>query len=122
VTDMNDSNKNETAHGNLLEILDNVIHQLDFTAKLIIVMVVSFITIIPISAIVINSLTDDESLQSITGYIAIVVFLVWLGVGLRQVAVFWKWKRKYRVYKEAHKRLEESLDFEKKDGKKDSSE
>jgi energy-coupling factor transporter transmembrane protein EcfT len=112
------SGREGKAHENLLEILDNVIHQLDFTGKMIVIMVISFITIIPISAVVINSLTDDEDLQSVTGYIAIIVFLIWLGVGIRQVAVFWKWKRKYRTYKEQQKKLEDSLDFEKE---KDSS-
>lgn len=115
---MSDRGKKETAHENLLEILDNVIHQLDFTGKMIFIMIVSFITIIPVTAIVINSLTEDESLQSITGYVAIVIVVVWLGVGIRQVAVFWKWRRKYRAYKEQQKKLDESLDFERerKDG------
>lgn len=113
---MSDRGRRDTAHENLLKILDNVIYQLDFTGKMIIIMVVSFITIIPISAVVINSLTDDESLQSITGYIAILVFLIWLGVGIRQWIVFSRWKRKYRAYKEQQKKLEERLDFDRETG------
>ena len=43
------------------------------------------------------------------------VFLVWLGVGIRQWIVFSKWKQKYRMYKEVQKKVETSLDFEKSD-------
>ena len=110
---MTERGKKETAHESLLEILDNVIDQLNFTAKIIVIMIVSFITIIPVSAIVINSLTEDESIQSITGYLAIVMVIIWLGVGIRQWIVFWRWKRKYRTYKEQQKRLDERLDFDK---------
>ena len=47
------------------------------------------------------------------------VFLVWLGVGIRQWIVFSKWTQKYRMYKEVQKKVEESLDFEKSDERKD---
>jgi energy-coupling factor transporter transmembrane protein EcfT len=40
-----------TTYENLLGILDNVIHQLDFTKKMAIIMVVSFIVIVPIIAV-----------------------------------------------------------------------
>lgn len=55
LTDRSSSSKKEgTAHENLLEILDNVIHQLDFTKKMVIIMVVSFFTVVPITAVVIQ--------------------------------------------------------------------
>jgi hypothetical protein len=110
---MSDRGKKETAHENLLEILDNVIDQLNFTGKMIIIMIVSFITIVPVTAVIINALTEDESIQSITGYVVIVMFIIWLGVGIKQWIVFSRWKRKYRTYKEQQRKLEESLDFEK---------
>ena len=43
------------------------------------------------------------------------VFLAWLGVGIRKWIVFSKWSRKFRLYKERQKELEDLLDFEKKD-------
>ena len=49
-------------------------------------------------------------------HVTFLLFLVWLGVGIRQVIVFWRWRRKYRAYKEQQKRLEENLDFEKEKG------
>jgi ABC-type glycerol-3-phosphate transport system permease component len=116
MSDMSDRDKKGAAHENLLEILDNVIHQLDFTGKMVIIMIVSFITIIPVTAVVINALSDNRDLQAITGYVAIAIFVIWLGVGIRQWIVFSRWKSKYRLYKELQKKLEESLDFEKDKG------
>jgi len=46
--------------------------------------------------------------------IAVTVFLVWLGVEIRQWIVFSKWSKKYRHYKELQKKVNESLDFDSK--------
>jgi energy-coupling factor transporter transmembrane protein EcfT len=105
--------KEGTAHENLLEILDNVIHQLDFTKKMLIIMVVSFFTVVPITAIVINSLAHGADLQFVIPVVYSLVFLVWLGVGIRQWIVFSRWTQKYRLYKEVQKKLDERLDFDK---------
>ncbi len=111
--DSSSSKKEGTAHENLLEILDNVIDQLDFTKKMVIIMVVSFFTVVPITAIVINSLADRDDLQFVIPLVYSAVFLLWLGVGIRQWIVFSKWTQKYRLYKELQKRLDERLDFDK---------
>ncbi|MGI0018848.1 MAG: hypothetical protein ACREAY_00090 [Nitrososphaera sp.] len=115
MSDMTDSSKKGTAHENLLEILDNVIHLLDFTKKMVIIMVISFITIVPVSAIVINALTDGDDVGSAIPIIAVLVFFVWLGVGIRQWIVFSKWTQKYHIYKELQKKLDERLDFDSKE-------
>jgi hypothetical protein len=107
------NNKEGTAHESLLEILDNVIHQLDFTKKMVIIMVISFFTVVPITAIFINSLADRDDLQFVIPLVYSAVFLLWLGVGIRQWIVFSKWTQKYRLYKELQKRLDERLDFDK---------
>jgi energy-coupling factor transporter transmembrane protein EcfT len=104
-----------TTYENLLEILDNVIHQLDFTKKMVIIMVLSFIIVVPIIAYI--GLLS-QSTAGVGRFIPIIggaVFLVWLGVGIRQWIVFSKWTQKYRMYKEVQKKVEESLDFEKND-------
>ena len=114
--------KEGTAHENLLEILDNVIHQLDFTKKMVIIMVVSFFTVVPITAIVINSLADRDDLQFVIPVVYSLVFLVWLGVGIRQWIVFSRWTKKYHLYKELQNRLDKRLDFDKgsnKEGQKE---
>lgn len=108
-----DSTRKGTAHENLPEMIDNVIRQLDFTRKIIIIMVLSFIIIVPIIAYI--GLLS-QSTAGVGVYIPIIggaVFLAWLGVGIRQWIVFSKWLRKFRLYKERQKELEDLLDFEK---------
>jgi hypothetical protein len=115
-----DSSKKETAHENLPEMIDNVIRQLDFTRKIIIIMVLSFIIIVPIIAYI--GLLSQRT-AGVGVYIPIIggaVFLAWLGVGIRQWIVFSKWLRKFRLYKERQKELEDLLDFEKSDEGKNS--
>ena len=107
------SSKKGTAHENLPEMIDSVIRQLDFTRKIIIIMVLSFIIIVPIIAYI--GLLS-QSTAGVGVYIPIIggaVFLAWLGVGIRQWIVFSKWLRKFRLYKERQKELEDLLDFEK---------
>jgi uncharacterized membrane protein len=115
MNDMTDggSSKKGTAHENLPEMLDNVIRQLDFTRKIIIIMVLSFVIIVPIIAYI--GLLS-QSTAGVGVYITIIggaVFLAWLGVGIRQWIVFSKWLRKFRLYKKRQKELEDLLDFEK---------
>jgi hypothetical protein len=104
-----------TAHENLLEILDNVIRQVDFTKKMVIIMIVSFITVVPVSAVVINAVSGDPGVA--IPVIAVTVFVIWLGVGIRQWIVLSRWSGKYRRYKELQKKLDERLDFEKDEQK-----
>jgi uncharacterized membrane protein len=115
MSDMTDggSSKKGTPHENLPEMLDNVIRQLDFTRKIIIIMVLSFVIIVPIIAYI--GLLS-QSTAGVGVYIPIIggaVFLAWLGVGIRQWIVFSKWLRKFRLYKKRQKELEDLLDFEK---------
>src|SRR5918996_2287880 len=104
-----------TTRENLLEILDNVIHQLDFTRKMVIIMVLSFIIIVPIIAYIGLMSQTTAGVGKFIPIIGGAVFLIWLGVGIRQWIVFSKWTQKYRMYKEVQKKVEESLDFEKSD-------
>ena len=115
-----DSSRKGTARENLPEMIDNVIRQLNFTRKIIIIMVISFVIIVPIIA-VLGYLS--QSTAGVGAYIPIIggaVFLAWLGVGIRQWTVFSKWLRKFRLYKERQEELEDLLDFEKSDKGKSS--
>ena len=108
-----DSSRKGGAHENLPEMIDNVIRQLDFTRKIIIVMALSFVIIVPIIAYI---AVLSQTTAGVGKFIPIVggaVFLAWLGVGIRQWIVFSKWLRKFRLYKERQKELEDLLDFEK---------
>ncbi len=122
MSDMTDggSSRKGTEPENLPEMLDNVIRQLNFTRKIIIIMVLSFIIIVPIIAYI--GLLS-QSTAGVGVYIPIIggaVFLAWLGVGIRQWIVFSKWLRNLRLYKERQKELEDLLDFEKNDEGKSS--
>jgi hypothetical protein len=117
MSDMTDvgSGKKGTEPENLPEMLDNVIRQLDFTRKIIIIMVLSFVIIVPIIAYI-GFLSQTTA--GIGRYIVIIGgagFLAWLVVGIRQWIVFSKWLRKFRLYKERQEELEDLLDFEKSD-------
>ena len=115
-----DSSKKGMAHENLPEMIDNVIRQLNFNRKIIIIMVLSFVIIVPIIAYI--GLMSQRT-AGVGVYIPIIggaVFLAWLGVGIRQWIVFSKWLRKFRLYKEMQKELEDLLDFEKSDERKSS--
>jgi energy-coupling factor transporter transmembrane protein EcfT len=109
-----------TTRENLLEILDNVIHQLDFTRKIMIVMVLSFVIIVPIIAVLGLMSQSTVGVGKFIPIIGGAVFLVWLGVGIRQWMVFSRWMRKYREFKVLQKKVEESLDFEKSNKEKSS--
>jgi energy-coupling factor transporter transmembrane protein EcfT len=109
----NDSSRKGTAHENLPEMIDNVIRQLDFTRKIIIVMALSFVIIVPIIAYIAVLSQTTAGVGKFIPIIGGAVFLAWLGVGIRQWIVFSKWLRKFRLYKERQKELEDLLDFEK---------
>ena len=120
MTNGGSSSKKGTAHENLPEMIDNIIRQLDFNRKIIIIMVLSFVIIVPIIAYI--GLLSQRT-AGVGVYIAIIggaVFLAWLGVGIRQWIVFSRWLRKFRLYKERQKELEDLLDFEKSDERKSS--
>lgn len=105
---------------NLREMLDNVIRQLDFTKKLMIIMLLSFLIVIPILAFIAYLSQSTAGVGRFIPIIGGAVFLVWLGVGIRQCIVFSRWKRKYQEFKALRKKVEESLDFEKGDKGKSS--
>lgn len=121
MSDMTDgSDKKGTEPENLPGMIDNVIRQLQFTRKLMIIMAISFVIVVPIIAYIAYL---SQSTAGVGKYIVIIggaVFLTWLGVGIRQWRVFSKWLRNLRLYKERQKELEDLLDFEKNDEGKSS--
>lgn len=121
MTDGDNSSKKETTeHENLSEMLDSVIRQLEFNRKMIIIMVLSFVIIVPIIAYLGFLSQTTAGVGRFIPIIGGAVFLAWLGVGIRQWIVFSKWLRKFRLYKERQKELEDLLDFEKSDEQKSS--
>jgi 1,4-dihydroxy-2-naphthoate octaprenyltransferase len=120
MTNGGSSSKKGTAHENLPEMIDNIIRQLDFNRKIIIIMVLSFVIIVPIIAYIGILSQSTAGVGKFIPIIGGAVFLAWLGVGIRQWMVFSGWLRKFRLYKERQKELEDLLDFEKGDERKSS--
>jgi hypothetical protein len=121
MSDMTDGDSRKgTAQENLPEMIDNVIRQLDFNRKIIIIMVISFVIIVPIIAYIGVLSQTTVGVGKFIPIIGGAVFLAWLGVGIRQWIVFSKWLRKFRLYKERQEELEDLLDFEKSDDGKSS--
>jgi 1,4-dihydroxy-2-naphthoate octaprenyltransferase len=118
MTNGGSSSKKGTAHENLPEMIDNIIRQLDFNRKIIIIMVLSFVIIVPIIAYIGILSQSTAGVGKFIPIIGGAVFLAWLGVGIRQWMVFSGWLRKFRLYKERQKELEDLLDFEKSDERK----
>jgi 1,4-dihydroxy-2-naphthoate octaprenyltransferase len=114
------SSKKGTAHENLPEMIDNIIRQMDFNRKIIIIMVLSFVIIVPIIAYIGILSQSTAGVGKFIPIIGGAVFLAWLGVGVRQWMVFSGWLRKFRLYKKRQKELEDLLDFEKSDEQKSS--
>jgi hypothetical protein len=44
--------------------------------------------------------------------VPILIFLIWLGIGIRQWFVLSKWTKKYERYKELQKKVDEKLDYD----------
>ncbi|HEV8406152.1 MAG TPA: hypothetical protein VGQ13_09660 [Nitrososphaera sp.] len=121
MSDMTDGDSRKgTAQENLPGMIDNVIRQLDFNRKIIIIMVISFVIIVPIIAYIGVLSQTTVGVGKFIPIIGGAVFLAWLGVGIRQWIVFSKWLRKFRLYKERQEELEDLLDFEKSDDGKSS--
>jgi hypothetical protein len=44
--------------------------------------------------------------------IPILIFIIWLGIGIRQWFVLSKWTKRYERYKELQKKIDEKLDYD----------
>jgi hypothetical protein len=47
--------------------------------------------------------------------VPILIFIVWLGIGIRQWFVLSKWTKRYERYKELQKKIDEKLDYDSSD-------
>lgn len=114
---------------NIFRAMDEIVHQLNKTKRLFILMIVSFVVIVPVTHVitfaVLGETTFDErgppfdrggppdnpSFRVVQAVIVATV-LVWIGVGIRQWFVLSKWTKKYKQYKELQKKVDEKLDYD----------
>lgn len=131
---MADSSKDSRQAENIFKIMDEIVHQLNKTKRMFILMIVSFVVIVPVTHIVTFALLGvtifdgggppfdrpgppDNPSYRIVQAVVVGTVLVWIGIGIRQWFVLSKWTRKYKQYKELQKKIDEKLDYDDEDDK-----
>ena len=127
-TDPNKKKRDDSE--NLFQIMDGIISQLDKTKKMFILMIITILILPPISFVVTFAIFgppmffDGGMHHEGFGYgaggfghgfalartIPILIFLIWLGIGIRQWFVLSKWAKRYKHYKELQKKIDKKLD------------
>src|SRR6266705_5446946 len=122
---MVDSKKNN-GDENLFQIMDGIISQLNKTKKMFIIMILTLLILPPISFVITFALLGPPMFFGGGGMhregfghgfglaraVPILIFLIWLGIGIRQWFVLSKWTKKYERYKELQKKIDEKLDYD----------
>jgi cell division protein FtsL len=114
-------------HNNIFQIMDQIVNQLNRTKKMFLIMIVSIIIVVPGTFIVTFALAGgssfwngqphtggppDASAFGIARAIVIVFVLAWIAIGIRQWLVLSKWTKRYELYKELQKKIDEKLKFD----------
>ena len=123
----NSNNNNDQRKENPFQIMDGIIHQLNTTKKMFIIMILTIMIIPPIAFAVTFALLGPpfpfhnaggphdgfgpgfNPAFGIARVIPFLISLVWLGIGIRQWFVLSKWTKKYDRYKELQKKIDEKL-------------
>jgi hypothetical protein len=124
------SGKKRSPNENLFQIMDGIISQLNKTKKMFILMILTLMILPPISFVVAFAVLgppmffgDGSGSGSVhhgefghgfalVRIVPISIFLVWLGIGIRQWFVLSKWTKKYERYKELQRKVNEKLDYD----------
>jgi len=138
---VSNSNNKENHKENLFQIMDGIISQLNKTKKMFIVMILTLMILPPISFVIVFASLGPPMFFAGRGehhpegfgpgfwhgpfalarIVPIIIFFVWLGIGIRQWFVLTKWTKKYERYKELQKKIDEKLDYDNHEGKIDNS-
>ncbi len=121
---------------NIFRITDEIVHQLNKTKKMIILMIVSIVIVLPVTHIITFAVIGGETVFDDDGQggppfddrsgggsggppdspafrivqaVVIGTILFWIGVGIRQWFVLSKWTKKYKQYKQLQKKVDEKL-------------
>jgi cell division protein FtsL len=120
--------KDDKSTQNIFQIMDQIVHQLNKTKKMFLIMIVSIIVVVPGTFIVTFALAGGSSFWNdgppwggggppngftfgIARTIVIVFVLAWIVIGIRQWFVLSKWTQRYEIYKELQKKIDEKLDY-----------
>jgi hypothetical protein len=136
-TDANKKKKEDRSE-NLFEIMDGIILQLNKTKRMFILMIITILILPPISFVITFAVfgppmffnDGDGGMRheefrfgpggfghgfAVARIIPILIFIVWLGIGIRQWLVLSKWTKRYERYKELQKKIDEKLDYDSSD-------
>lgn len=118
---------------NIFRAMDEIVYQLNKTKRLFILMIVSFVVIVPVTHIITSAVLGGETFFDDEGppfdrpgpqgppdnpsfrivqAVIVGTILVWIGIGIRQWFVLSKWTKKYKQYKELQKKVDEKLDYD----------
>jgi cell division protein FtsL len=112
---------------NIFQIMDQIVHQLNKTKKMFLIMIVSIVVVVPGTFIITFALAGGSSFWNdgqqhdgppggfafgIARAIVIVFVLAWIVIGIRQWFVLSKWTQRYEIYKELQKKLDQKLDYD----------
>ena len=132
-------NKNKESRENLFQIMDGIIHELNITKKIFIIMILTVMIIPPLSFAITFALFGPpfpfEGGSRITHerfgpppqfghyfgiarFVPFLISLVWLGIGIRQWFVLSKWTKRYERYKELQRKIDQKLDYDDDNGDK----
>ncbi|HZW55951.1 MAG TPA: hypothetical protein VFF30_06650 [Nitrososphaerales archaeon] len=103
----------------ILRITDELVHQVDKSKKLVLIMIAAIVAAIPISWHVSPILLGTPYSFRVAGIVSIIIAAAFIAVGVRQWLVLSKWTKKYKSYKAMQKRIDEKLDFEGSENSKD---
>ena len=127
---------------NVFQIMDQIVHQLNRTKKMFLIMIVSIVVIVPGTFIITFALVGENSFWNgeparggphfggapigfafgLARAIVVVFVLAWIVIGIRQWFVLSKWTQRYEIYKELQKKIDEKLDYESKEDKEGKGE
>jgi hypothetical protein len=123
----NSNTNNDQPKENPFQIMDGIIHQLNRTKKMFIIMILTIMIIPPIAFAVTFALLGPpfpfhdaggpndrfgpgfNPAFGIARVVPFLISLIWLGIGIRQWFVLSKWTKKYERYKELQKKIDEKL-------------
>src|SRR5579872_5521941 len=99
------------SENNIFRITDELVYQVDMSKKMIIVMIISLIVALPVLWHVAPIVRG--SFFEIAGYGTIALAVLFVALGVRQWRLLSKWTKRYKLYKQLQKRVDDRLDFEK---------
>lgn len=106
------SKKNDKPAENIFKIMDEIVYQLNKSRKMFTLMIIASIIVVPATHII------TPHLFGIAQAIVVVFVLALIAIGIRQWFALSKWTKRYELYKELQKKVDEKLDYdEDKEGK-----